>query len=189
VADLFTPEMAAQLLIIEHIDPTKFIRASEAGDTKALQELYNSVICVTGLNGEKTYSNNKSHAAAFGFAQFIKGTYDLMVSKYPDATLLGDWKEGMKHHVNAVKAQFLLFDSDLSKAPEKRQKLYFTEKFAHALALYLAAAYNCGQRRANRAIDKGKEKWRSKLPKEAQTYLDKLETVQDLQAGRLSTGN
>lgn len=85
-------------------------------------------------------------AGACGLMQFTNengdGTYALVVRKYPEAGLLGDFPEGAFDPVNAVMAAVLLFDHELSELPEWVRTAYV--KNPRSVVLCLAAAYHSG---------------------------------------------
>ena len=99
---------------------------------------------------------------------------------YPEAGLNSDFMGGMADHKNAVMAQHCLLDNQMQQAPESRAKRYL-ERHLYAMKLYLAASYNCRPSYVNGKIDQHGANWRSKLPPETRTYLEKLEAVVALQ--------
>ena len=185
LTELFSPELVAQLLLIEHIDRRPFLKALKSGDPDRIKAEYNKVIVVTGLNLEGTYAATPSKVGATGFAQFMPSTYNRnkhggIVGGYPEADLNPDFMDGMADHVNAVMAQYCLLDDEINQAPKARAQRYL-EKHSYAKKLYLAAAYNCSPSHVNKKIDQHGANWRSKLPEETRIYLEKLEAVAALQ--------
>ncbi len=179
VADVFSDELVEQLLIIEHVDPDQFQAAR--GSESDLKDLFNRVLVIAGGNREMSYGTG-NYAGAFGFAQFIPTTYQMVKDAYPAAGLKENFREGMLDHVNAVKAMYCLMDNDLGRMddPERLASLNLAHN-EDELADYLAASYNGGAGRANRRFRAFGADWKQHLPSETTVYLEKLRYLRDLQ--------
>ncbi len=157
------------LLGVEHMDPT-WTAPHEEWKTLTLAELavrrkaelrkaVERVLITIALNGEDAYDYAGSRAAAYGFAQFIKPTYDRIRHAYPEAKLLPDFGEGMRDHTNAIIAQYCLADWSLKAlAPEARVRLMDGTR-EEDLGAYLAAAYNGGEDLAANAYAHDPKGW------------------------------
>jgi hypothetical protein len=169
--DFTATELSLVLSIIEHIDPARFENAPPGGETALVHE----VLTIIGANTVNAYAYSKSSAGARGLFQFIPGTYEKMLRKYPQAGLHRDFVAGTKNHVNAAKASILLFDSDLGDLPG--EYLHAISRDVESIGRYLAAAYNCGSKRVERSLKNCTEGWTCMLPQETKIYLKKFDAV------------
>jgi hypothetical protein len=169
-------DIALALSIIEHIDPVRYKNCPAGEETT----LVNEVLTIIGANKAKAYDYSRSSMGARGLFQFIPGTYEKILRKYPGAGLKKDFVAGCTDHVNAAKASLLLFDSDLNDLPG--DYLRHLSRDATALGRYLAAAYNCGSKRVERSLKNCSSSWTRILPEETRTYLRKFDTVWNMRA-------
>ncbi len=171
VIDVVPLSVAKVLFIIEHVDPFAFSRGDE---TPA--ELVDRVYTIIGLNLEDAYMYSVSKARARGISQFIPSTYARLRAQYPEVALISNFVEGTQNQVNAAKAALLLFDSDISVLDSGlRAKIMADPQY---LGRFLAAAYNGGAGRAEKAIKKyGDDRWTDKLLPETITYVQKHDAV------------
>jgi hypothetical protein len=169
--DFTATELSLVLSIIEHIDPGRFENAPPGGETALVHE----VLTIIGANTGNAYAYSKSSAGARGLFQFIPGTYNKMLRKYPNAGLYKSFVPGTKNHINAAKASILLFDSDLCDLPG--EYLHSISRDVEAIGRYLAASYNCGSKRVERSLKNCAEGWTCLLPQETKTYLKKFDAV------------
>ncbi|OGZ33667.1 MAG: hypothetical protein A2Y98_01905 [Candidatus Portnoybacteria bacterium RBG_19FT_COMBO_36_7] len=158
-------KMALVLAVIEHIDPDRL----EQGES--IESLTNEVLVILGANQPSAFNYAVSKAKARGLFQFIPGTYARIRNQYPEANLHKDFANGMCNHINAAKAAFLLFDSDLNYL--NQNVLLQKDK----IGTYLASAYNCGARRTAKEVKSHKKLWEHKLPMETRLYLKKFSAV------------
>jgi hypothetical protein len=172
------------IIIVEHIDPDAFNVASDGG-----KELAERVLVIIGANKERAYRYTGSPAGAYGLAQFIRPTYQNIISKYPRAKMIKDYTLGMADHVNAVKAMVLFFDEHkkaLASSTSRRdivRSLGITEEM-------LAATYNGGPSRVTRSLNKFGLAWVSGqlnspissriLRRETLDYVSKFRAVTNL---------
>jgi hypothetical protein len=169
--DYSATDISLVLSIIEHIDPLRFETAPPGGETLLVHE----VLTIIGANKGNAYAYSKSSAGARGLFQFIPGTYEKMLRKYPNAGLHRSFVAGCKNHVNAAKASLLLFDSDFGDLPGDYRRALGQD--IEAVGRYLAAAYNCGSRRVERSVKNCTEGWTCLLPQETKVYLRKFDAV------------
>lgn len=158
VADRVPLNVAVTLALIEHLEPERVIR-------KDADQAINELFTVIGANTRVAYNYSTSRAGARGLFQFMPGTYAEMKKRYPDAKLNEYFGEGMRDHVNAALAAFLLFDSDLDLLSE--DELGKLSRDPVKLGEYLAAAYNGG----------GPDAKSGKLKKETKQYVEKFTIV------------
>jgi hypothetical protein len=172
LGDVFAlTDISLVLSIIEHIDPTRYKNCPSGGETALVHE----VLTVIGANKAKAFAYSRSPAGARGLFQFIPGTYEKLLRKYPQARLEKNFVVGCSDHVNAAKASLLLFDSDLNDLPGDYLRAIGQD--VRAVGRYLAAAYNCGSKRVERSLRNCDESWTCILPEETKTYLRKFDTV------------
>ena len=164
-------EISLVLSIIEHIDPVRFEKSPPGGETALVHE----VLTIIGANTSAAYAYSRSPAGARGLFQFIPGTYEKLLRKYPEARLDRNFVSGCSNHVNAAKASLLLFDSDLNDLPS--DYLHAIGADALTVGRYLAAAYNCGSKRVERSLRGCTAGWTCLLPRETKVYLRKFDAV------------
>ncbi len=171
VVEVVPVDVATVLLLIEHIDPTRF-------NALPIEQLINEVLTVISLNRERAYTYAVSPAGARGLFQFIPRTYKSIIRQYPQAGLNSNFIAGMNNHINAAAASFLLFDSDLSYTDIEHRNFLIQNK--DALGYYLASAYNGGAYRTVRAIEEHGENWVNYVLPETQVYLKKYKAVANI---------
>lgn len=158
VADVVTPEILLNLLVIEQTDPC-LLQDREPGCVRLLPKLLyaqdehvmDAVLVEFVLNGLDAYRYICSTAAACGAYQFTNnkthrfgGTYNMVRSTYPEALLDPSFGRGTESFHNSAKAAALLIDLELSSrgVPDwVRQAFVEDERVG---ALFPAAAYNGG---------------------------------------------
>ena len=170
VAKIVPTRVAEVLVIIEHIDPGRFMYHGVSIDT-----LVSEVLTVIGLNRENAYKYAVSPAGARGLFQFMPMTYVSICKGYPRAALTDNFVSGMNNHVNAAMASFLLFDYDLSCFDTSKRASLLSD--ARALGLYLASAYNTGATRTVKSMKKHGDRWIGGLLPETRVYLEKYNSV------------
>jgi hypothetical protein len=169
-------DIALVLSVIEHIDPLRYKNCPPGEEAT----LVNEVLTIIGANKASAYAYSRSPAGARGLFQFIPGTYEKLLRKYPGARLVKDFVAGCIDHVNAAKASLLLFDSDLNDLPD--EYLRHLSRDTKALGRYLAAAYNCGSKRVERSLRNCSSSWTCILPEETRLYLKKFDTVWNMRS-------
>ncbi len=152
VPDVIPDRVLLSLLIIEHVDPADF--AAQGVERSAGQ-----VFVIAALNRADAFRYAGSYAGALGLAQFIRGTYALTRTRYPEARLPADFRTGMGDHVAAVAAQYCLADWSLSRLPEAERERLLLPANAEDLGAFLAAAYNGGEDRAATAYRADRARW------------------------------
>lgn len=141
VSEAYDKNFSYIILISEQCDPREFNAwGSEFCAKKVLTTL--------ALNEWGVYPTmNKSGAA--GAMQFTNtrskkspGTYDMVWGAYPEAGLIPEFPRGAYDFVNAVTAEILLIDYELSRLLPWVRDAYV--KDARSVVLCLAAAYHSG---------------------------------------------
>lgn len=140
------------ILIIEHVRSNM---AEELGWQRVVEE----VLVLLALNRDEAYDHAISRARARGLAQFIKSSYQLTRRRYPGADLSVDFNSGAADHLNVVKAQYCLADWTLTALTPETVADLRLPSFEEELGVYMAAAYNGGERRAAWAYYRYPEAW------------------------------
>lgn len=185
VTAVVSKEFIKNIILVEHIDPDGFSVAADGG-----KELIERVLTILGANGEQAYRYTGSPAGARGLAQFIKSTYETIVSKYPDARLIKDYNLGMADHTNAIKAMVLFFDNYKREIDNKITRRDVIGQIGITEEM-LAAAYNGGPSRVVRSVNKYGLAWisgqlgltagtKTIFKKETLNYVEKLRSIKNL---------
>lgn len=143
LADVIDPYLIKSIAIIEHSDSRIFNQDNP-------ERSFGAFLVTMALNHEDSYSFSVSTAGARGLVQFIPSTYNRLVKRRPELGLMADFKEAMMNHFNAIKAQVALLDLEISELPDSVQSLIKSDPVS--AAQFLAAAYNGGTPRVNKAI-------------------------------------
>lgn len=157
VADIFPEEMLFRLALIEHIDHSEY---KEYGSRYMMRK----VLTQLGTNGSDAFIYAKSKdAGALCLMQIMPSTYNdktkknkngkvVVVGKgirstYPEAKLpLSAVMASCSGHSQAIEVAYLVLDEKLSYMPDSFQKKFLANPGNYGL--YLAAAYNGGQKNA-----------------------------------------
>lgn len=135
------PKLVRALLYAEHMDTNEFLTNPNT------QQLVDKINILLAGNEQETWKYSISSAGAAGISQFIPSTYASLVKRHPNANLIPDFVSGMRNHVNAVKATFLLLDDYISEVKSRAGDAFLV---AHAFD-YGVAAYNGGPVRIAKA--------------------------------------
>jgi hypothetical protein len=133
VAEEIPASMVLRLMITEHVDP---LHMKHAGMEQCIHE----VLFTLAANEGHAYAYAKSSAGALGLPQFIDGTYQLVLTNYPEAGLEPDFEHGMANLENGVLASILLLDLELTALPRGYLKRFTSS--SQQFAAFLAAGYN-----------------------------------------------
>jgi hypothetical protein len=166
-------DVAERLLIVEHVDHTRFLRENRLA-------IYEEIFSLYALNELNTYRYSVSTAGAGGMVQMIPSTYQMIRRLHPGAGLNPDFVLGMRNHGNALEAMLLyMYDvwRDLSSNPDVSYAL--TAKWA-TIADIMAAGYNSNPARLPLYIRRAGSGWRSQIPSETQMYLQIYRSVESL---------
>ncbi|MEK7615872.1 MAG: transglycosylase SLT domain-containing protein [Patescibacteria group bacterium] len=169
VVDVVPKDLVKTIVLVEHVDPGWLEFSDDGG--RALVE---RALVIIGANQQWAYRYTSSKANAYGLAQFIEPTYDLMVDRYPDAGLIKDHTLGMVDHTNAFKAIALLFDNEAHEIQSKAS--------IPATREMLAAAYNGGPGRVIQAVKSDGQDWANSdiFPDETSNYVKKYGLIKKL---------
>ncbi len=149
VVQAVKPSLIKALLYAEHMDTTEFIYTPDT------QKLIDKVNVLYAGNEGDTFKYSGSSAGALGIAQFIPSTYQVIVNSHPDAHLIPAFEDGMRNHVNAIKAEYLLIDDYIAQVHTR-----IPDQFNPAYAWdYGAASYNGGVGRVAKAVQTYGQNW------------------------------
>ena len=157
-------DIAERLATVEHVDHQRF-------RTEFHPNIYNDIFTLYALNEGQTYRYSVSSAGAGGMVQMIPATYRMVRSRYPNAMLMPDFVEGMRHHVNATQAMLLYMQmtwNDLITSPTVFSAMQTGIATQEQL---MAAGYNSNPARLAGYIDRGGANWTTLIPRETQIYL------------------
>lgn len=166
-------DVAERLLIVEHVDHTRFLRENRLA-------LYEEIFSLYALNELNTYRYSVSTAGAGGMVQMIPSTYQMIRRLHPGAGLNPDFVLGMRNHGNALEAMLLyMYDvwSGLSSNPDVTYAM--SAKWA-TFADLMAAGYNSNPARLPLYIRRSGAAWRTQIPAETQMYLQIYRSVESL---------
>jgi len=198
-----TRTLVMTLLLIEHMDYANYwpyllyqkkkrhriLLGIKKDCAKKLDDLMNSqmrkVLVNLAANEEQSYHYAMSRSGAYGLIQMIKPTYDALLKLYPKAQLIDDFYGGMRHHSNAIMAQFLHLDSELftlSQAKPLENIIHPDHIHKNQTLVFdlLVAGYNFSAPRLMNLINRvgyDPKKWKKRLPWETQLYLLKAHFV------------
>jgi hypothetical protein len=157
-------DIAERLCVVEHVDHDRFRNENRIA-------LYDEIYSLFALNELDTYRFAVSSAGAGGMVQMIPWAYNLQRTRYPGVGLMPDFVAGMRNHSNALQAMLLYMKdvwNDLSANDEVQYAL--TAKLATKSEL-MAAGYNSNAAKLPGYLKRGRDGWRTLIPRETQMYL------------------
>ncbi|MCA1557599.1 MAG: hypothetical protein LC731_03555, partial [Acidobacteria bacterium] len=166
-------DVAERLLIVEHVDHTRFARENRLA-------LYEEVYSLYALNELKTYNYSVSTAGAGGMIQMIPSTYQMIRRLHPGVGLNPDFVLGMRNHGNALEAM-LLYMYDVWNSLSSNSDVTFAMSSRWAtFADLMAAGYNSNPARLPLYIRRAGAGWRTQIPAETQLYLQVYRSIESL---------
>jgi len=140
LGDVIPPQVITTLAVIEQTDDADYV------EKQALA--FDEVLNQYGLKQEEAYRYSVSSANALGPMQFTnrrgKGTYSLVVRRYPGAKLDPVFETGATNLLNAMKAAICLLDLELAAMRSDIREAYRINP--DVLGIFPVAAYNGGPR-------------------------------------------
>ncbi|MDO8504229.1 MAG: hypothetical protein Q7S36_00040 [Candidatus Liptonbacteria bacterium] len=141
VADIIPEAIPFLLALIEHIDHDEF---KEHGAVYMMRK----VLTQLGTNGPDTFIYARSRTGALCLMQIQPSTYRGIQATYRKAKLPKSAVVGScVSHELAIEVAYLVLDSKLADMPASFQGKFLADP--GSFGLYLAAAYNGGQKRAS----------------------------------------
>ena len=166
-------DIAERLLIVEHVDHTRFLRENRLA-------LYEEIFSLYALNELKTYNYSVSTAGAGGLVQMIPSTYQMIRRLHPGVGLNPDFVLGMRNHGNALEAMLLyMYDVWNNLMSNSDVSYALSAKWATPADL-MAAGYNSNPARLPLYIRRAGAAWRAQIPAETQMYLQIYRSVESL---------
>jgi hypothetical protein len=166
-------DIAERLLIVEHVDHTRFLRENRLA-------LYEEIFSLYALNELKTYNYSVSTAGAGGLVQMIPSTYQMIRRLHPGVGLNPDFVLGMRNHGNALEAMLLyMYDVWNNLMSNSDVSYALSAKWATPADL-MAAGYNSNPARLPLYIRRAGAAWRTQIPSETQMYLQIYRSVESL---------
>lgn len=157
-------DVAERLCVVEHVDHERFRNENRLA-------LYDEIYSLFALNELDTYRFSVSTAGAGGMVQMIPWAYNLQRTRHPGVGLMPDFVTGMRNHGNALQAMLLYMNdtwNDLAANDEVQYAL--NAKLATKTEL-LAAGYNSNAAKLPGYLKRGRDGWRTLIPRETQMYL------------------
>ncbi len=184
LVDVVDPVVVKSIIAIEHMDAVALI----SGDPMYHLDVFHTILAT---NQDAAYAYARSSAQAFGLVQFIPSTYKRLVYIRADARLNPDFEKAMSTPLDAIKAQVVFLDYNLSLLPPKVRPQY--EHNPRLVGAYLAAMYNGGPSRVLSAIRRWGSNWAKphgasgvQLKRETIGYVKKYELVYEHFAGNVA---
>lgn len=166
-------DIAERLLVVEHVDHTRFLRENRLA-------LYEEIFSLYALNELKTYNYSVSTAGAGGLVQMIPSTYQMIRRLHPGVGLNPDFVLGMRNHGNALEAMLLYMYDVWNNLMSNADVSYaLSAKWATPADL-MAAGYNSNPARLPLYIRRAGAGWRTQIPSETQMYLQIYRSVESL---------
>lgn len=166
-------DVAERLCVVEHVDHERFRNENRLA-------LYDEIYSLFALNELDTYRYAVSSAGAGGMVQMIPWAYNLERTRHPGVGLLPDFVTAMRNHGNALQAMLLYMNdtwNDLAANDEVRYAL--SAKYATKVEL-LAAGYNSNAAKLPGYLKRGRDGWRTLIPRETQMYLQIYKSFESL---------
>ncbi len=157
-------DIAERLCVVEHVDHERFRNENRSA-------LYDEIYSLFALNELDTYRFAVSSAGAGGMVQMIPWAYNLQRTRHPGIGLMPDFVAGMRNHGNALQAMLLYMNdtwNDLAANDEVQYAL--SAKLATKTEL-MAAGYNSNAAKLPGYLKRGRDGWRTLIPRETQMYL------------------
>jgi hypothetical protein len=166
-------DVAERLCVVEHVDHDRFRNENRLA-------LYDEIYSLFALNELDTYRYAVSSAGAGGMVQMIPWAYNLERSRHPGVGLIPDFVTGMRNHGNALQAMLLYMHdtwNDLAANDEVQYAL--STKIATKPEL-LAAGYNSNAAKLPGYLKRGRDGWKTLIPRETQMYLQIYKSFESL---------
>lgn len=150
LTDTIDAALVKSIIAIEHVSAATLLNGN-------VEQQLSKFYVILATNEHKAYAYSKSSASARGLVQFIPSTYNRLTKIRADLVLNKNFEQGMIDPYNAIKAQIGLLDANLAALPQ-----VVKDQHSHdykALGAYLAAVYNGGNSRVNKAVKVWGEAW------------------------------
>jgi hypothetical protein len=166
-------DVAERLCIVEHIDHDRFRLENRLS-------LFDEIYSLYALNELDTYRYSVSVAGAGGMVQMIPWAYNLERQRHPGVGLTPDFVTGMRNHGNALQAMLLYMQDTWNDLAANDDVKYALNTRQATTSELLAAGYNSNAARLPLYLRRGRDEWKTLIPRETQTYLQIYKTFQGL---------
>lgn len=158
-------DIAERLMVVEHVDHYRFRNELHIN-------IFNDIYAIYALNEGQAYWYAVSRAGAGGAVQMIPSTYAMVRTRFYHVGLIPDFVEGMRNHLNAVKAMLLYMKMTWDELIMNETVFQALQSGIATQGELLAAGYNSNPARLPTYIRRGGENWRSLIPAETRIYLE-----------------
>jgi len=157
-------DIAERLATVEHVDHLRF-------RTEFHPNIYNDIFTLYALNEGQTYRYSVSSAGAGGMVQMIPSTYRMVRSRFPNASLMPDFVEGMRNHVNASQAMLLYMQMTWNDLIANTTVFNAIQTGIATQEQLMSAGYNSNPAKLPGYINRGGANWTTLIPSETKIYL------------------
>jgi hypothetical protein len=157
-------DIAEHLATVEHVDHMRF-------KTEFVPNIFNDIYTLYALNEGQTFRYSVSSAGAGGMVQMIPATYSMVRAHYPNASLMPDFVEGMRNHVNATEAMLLYMQMTWNDLFANSTVTGAVASGQATEAQLMAAGYNSNPAKLAGYINRGGAGWTGLIPAETKIYL------------------
>ncbi|HEU4713771.1 MAG TPA: hypothetical protein VFS76_19545 [Pyrinomonadaceae bacterium] len=157
-------DVAERLCVVEHVDHERFRNENRAA-------LYDEIYSLFALNELDTYRFAVSSAGAGGMVQMIPWAYNLQRTRHPGVGLMPDFVAGMRNHGNALQAMLLYMNDTWNDLAANEEVQYALNSKLATKTELLAAGYNSNAAKLPGYLKRGRDGWRTLIPRETQMYL------------------
>jgi hypothetical protein len=166
-------DVAERLCVVEHVDHDRFRNENRLA-------LYDEIYSLFALNELDTYRYAVSSAGAGGMVQMIPWAYNLERSRHPGVGLIPDFVTGMRNHGNALQAMLLYMHDTWNELAANDEVQYALGAKLATKAELLAAGYNSNAAKLPGYLKRGRDGWRTLIPRETQMYLQIYRSFESL---------
>jgi hypothetical protein len=166
-------DVAERLCVVEHVDHDRFRNENRLA-------LYEEIYSLFALNELDTYRYSVSTAGAGGMVQMIPWAYNLQRTRYPGVGLVPDFVTGMRNHGNALQAMLLYMHDTWNELAANEEVQYALSAKLATKSELLAAGYNSNAAKLPGYLKRGRDGWRTLIPRETQMYLQIYKSFQGL---------
>ncbi|HEY2847190.1 MAG TPA: hypothetical protein VGI80_05180, partial [Pyrinomonadaceae bacterium] len=157
-------DIAEHLATVEHVDHMRF-------RTEFVPNIFNDIYTLYALNEGQTFRYSVSSAGAGGMVQMIPSTYSMVRAHYPNASLMPDFVEGMRNHVNATEAMLLYMQMTWNDLFANSTVTGAVASGQATESQLMAAGYNSNPAKLAGYINRGGAGWTNLIPAETKVYL------------------
>jgi hypothetical protein len=166
-------DVAERLCVVEHVDHDRFRNENRIA-------LYDEIYSLFALNELDTYRYAVSSAGAGGMVQMIPWAYNLERSRHPGVGLIPDFVTAMRNHGNALQAMLLYMHDTWNELAANDEVQYALSAKLATKPELLAAGYNSNAAKLPGYLKRGRDGWKTLIPRETQMYLQIYKSFESL---------